>query len=170
MKKVLVLVIASFFLTSCASMYIKPQIQPTLFEQQIPGGSDYIFKAALKIMPMLGYNIQGSDAAAGTITTAPVKMSINPEQCDCGSAFGVPLIKSKGVKADVSFILAVSNNKLALKADVVPELSDVMSTLSAAGITFMCVSKGGLEKTLANQFVEKTKTKALQLLFDNIKF
>lgn len=170
MKKIVGLMIVSVFLTSCASMYIKPQIQPTLFEQQIPGGSDYIFKAALKILPMLGYNVQGADAQAGTITTAPMKMSINPEQCDCGSALGVPLIKSDGVKADVSFILIVSDNKLALKADVVPELNDVMSTLASAGITFMCVSKGGLEKKLAGQFVEKTKTKALQLLFDNIKF
>ena len=80
------------------------------------------------------------------------------------------MVKSQGVKADVSFILAVTDNKLAIKADVVPELDDIMSTLAAAGITYTCISKGGLEKVLADQFVEKMKTSALQLLFDNIKF
>ncbi|HNZ29842.1 MAG TPA: hypothetical protein PLB12_00870 [Candidatus Goldiibacteriota bacterium] len=170
MKKVLLLLAVCVFLPSCASMYIKPQIQPVLFEQQVPGGSDIIFKAALKVLPMLGYNLQGSDASAGTITTAPMKLSINPEQCDCGTAMGLPLVKSEGVKADVSFILAVTDNKLAIKADVVPELDDIMSTLAAAGVTYTCISKGGLEKVLADQFVEKMKTSALQLLFDNIKF
>lgn len=170
MKKISILLLVCLFFISCASMYVKPQIQPVLYERQVPGGSDLIFKAALKILPMLGYNLQGSDASAGTITTAPMKLSINPEQCDCGVAMGLPLVKNEGVKADVSFILAVTDNKLAIKADIAPELDDIMSTLAAAGITYTCVSKGGLEKMLADQFVEKMKTKAMQLLFENIKF
>lgn len=169
MKKAFVVIIlfcsVILIFCSCASMYIKPVIEPVLYKQKLPGGSGLIFKAALKALPMMGYKIDGSDANAGTIRTKSVEMKIDPSQCDCGSTMGLPLIDSGGIKANVYFILAVTDNELAVKADIQPVVTDIMSTLAAAGITYSCVSKGNLEETFAKQFVEKMKTKALQLIF-----
>ena len=164
--RILVTAIAvSLFVVSCSTMYIRPAIEPVIFKQAIPGGASLIFKTALKLLPMLGYKIQGSDPSAGTITTAPYAMKIDPSQCDCGSAMGLPIIKSGGIKAKVYFILAVTDNEMMVKADIQPELDDIMSTLAAAGITYTCVSKGALEQVFARQFVEGMKAKALQLMF-----
>lgn len=149
---------------SCASMYIKPSIQAVLFRQQIPGNAAILFKAAQYIVPVLGYKIEGSDPAAGTITTAPVEMTLGQGDCDCGSSLGLPIIKSRGTKVKVYFILGVSNNELTVRAEIVPILDDLMSTLGAAA-NIVCVSTGKLEETLAKNFLNKMKTNALQMLF-----
>jgi hypothetical protein len=146
-------------------MYLKPSIEPVIFRAKVPGQAVLIFKAAIKLLPMMGYRIEGSDPAAGTVRTSAVEMKIEPSQCDCGSSMGMPLVKSGGMKARVYFIMQASNNEIAVKADIQPELDDVMSTLQAAGVSFMCVSKGGLEKMFADRFVENMRTKALQLIF-----
>ena len=147
-------------------MYLKPTIQPTLYRQDVPGNAGLIFKAALKILPMMGYRIEGSNANDGTITTRPYNVKVDPGDCDCGSSMGLPLIKSEGVKAKVSFILAVSNGELAIKANIEPELTGLMSTLAAAGVTYVCVSKGGLEQMFARKFMNEMKTNVIKMIFN----
>jgi hypothetical protein len=156
-----VLVIA---LCSCSTMYIKPTIETVLYRQQIPGPAAVLFKAAQYIVPALGYKIDGSDPEAGTITTAPALMTVGQGDCDCGSSLGLPVIKSRGTKVKVSFILGVSSNELTIRSEITPVLDDLMSTLGAAA-NIVCVSKGGLEKAFAKQFMEKSAGNALRMLF-----
>lgn len=154
------------FFLSCASMYIKPTIEATLFRQKVPGSAEIIFKAALKLLPLIGYKIGGSNADEGTIITNPVVMKINPDDCDCGTAFGLPVIKSEGINAKVYFVLGISDNEMTIKADIEPELKDLMATLAAAGMTISCVSKGKLEELFAKKFMDNIKSKALQMIFE----
>lgn len=165
-KKILVIagVLLGVVLCSCASMYIKPAIQATLFRQQVPGNAVILFKAAQYIIPALGYKIEGSDPEAGTITTAPVEITLGQGDCDCGTNLGLPVVKSRGTKGKVYFIVGVSNNELTVRAEIVPVLDDLMSTLGAAA-NIVCVSTGSLEKTLAKNFVNKMGANALKLLF-----
>jgi hypothetical protein len=166
MKKrqlIILALILVFVLSSCAGAYIRPTVTATLFRQQIPGVS-FLFKIVLKLLPMMGYHIETSDAQTGTITTAPVEIKVDPRSCDCGNAMGIPIIKSQGTKVKVTFILGVAGNELSIRAEIVPELSDLMGTL-AAGLDIVCVSTGRLEETLAKNFLESMKTKALQLIF-----
>ena len=165
-KSVILLLLAVVILSSCSTMYLKPTIQPTLYRQEIPGEAEFLFKVALRILPLMGYRIAGSDPDTGTIKTRPYDMKLNPGDCDCGSAMGLPVIKSEGIKAKVYFILAVSNGELAIKAEIEPELTGMMSTLASAGVTFMCVSKGGLEQAFARKFVNEMKDNALKLIFN----
>ncbi|MCX8093033.1 MAG: hypothetical protein N3E50_02550 [Candidatus Goldbacteria bacterium] len=146
-------------------MYVKPSIEATLFRQKIPGNAGIIFKTALKLLPLIGYKIEGSNPDAGTITTNPVDMKITPQDCDCGTAFGLPVIKSEGVNAKVYFILGISDNEMTIKAEIQPELKDLMATLSAAGMTVTCVSKGKLEEMFAKKFMDNIKSKAIQMIF-----
>jgi hypothetical protein len=95
----------------------------------------------------------------------PVELKVDPRSCDCGSAMGLPIIKSQGTKVKVIFILGVTGNEISIRAEIVPELSDLMGTL-ASGMDIVCVSTGKLEETLAKNFLESMKTKALQLLFN----
>jgi hypothetical protein len=169
-KKVIVLILFVLILfASCASMYTRPSIETVLFRQKIPGNAAILFKAAQKVLPVMGYKMQGSDPSAGTITTAPIEMKVDPTDCDCGTAMGIPVIKSGGTKVKAIFVLAVSDNELTIRSEITPELDDVMSTLAAAGLTVACASKGRLEEALASQFVETMKKKAVNLLFDKIK-
>jgi hypothetical protein len=154
-----------FLLCSCASMYTRPVIQATLYRQQIPGNAALLFKTAQKLLPVMGYKLQGSDPQAGTITTNPVEMKVEPSDCDCGTALGLPVIKSGGTNVKATFILGVSNNELSILAEIVPELDDVMATLESAGMTMACVSTGKLEEALSKNFLETMKIKALQLIF-----
>ncbi|MBP7792549.1 MAG: hypothetical protein KA120_05745 [Candidatus Goldbacteria bacterium] len=154
-----------FFLVSCTSMYVKPTIETTLFRQKVPGSAEMIFKTSLKLLPLIGYKIEGSDADAGTITTNPVEMKISPQDCDCGKAFGLPIVKNEGINAKVYFVLGVSDNEITIRADVEPEIRDLMATLTAAGMTVTCVSKGNLEQVFAKKFMDNMKTKALQMIF-----
>ena len=151
-------------LCSCASMYIKPTIQAELFRQKVPGPAAVLFKAAQYIIPALGYKIDGSDPRSGTFTTAPVEMTLDQNSCDCGSNLGLPVIKSKGTKGKVYFIIGVLDNELTVRAEIVPELTDLLSTLGTAA-NIVCVSKGGLEKTFAKNFLNKMGESALQMLF-----
>ncbi len=162
---ILFLLISILFLISCASMYVKPTIEATLFKQKVPGNAGIIFKTALKLLPLIGYKIEGSNADEGTISTNPVAMKITPQDCDCGTAFGLPVIKSEGVNAKVYFILGVSDNEMTIRANIEPELKDLMATLAAAGITVTCISKGNLEELFAKKFMDNLKTKALQMIF-----
>jgi len=146
-------------------MYTKPTVEATLFRQKVPGNAGIIFKAALKLLPLIGYKIEGSNAEEGTITTDTVTMKITPQDCDCGTAFGLPVIKNEGVNAKVYFVLGISDNEMTIKADIEPELKDLMATLAAGGMTVTCISKGNLEELFAKKFVDNLKTKALQMIF-----
>jgi hypothetical protein len=145
-------------------MYVKPSIEAVLFRQQIPGPAAVLFKAAQYIVPALGYKIEGSDPAAGTITTAPVEMTLGQGDCDCGTNLGLPVITSRGTKVKVSFILGVSSNELTVRSEIEPVLDDLMSTLGAAA-NIMCVSKGGIEKAFAKKFADDMAKNALKMLF-----
>jgi|DewCreStandDraft_4_1066084.scaffolds.fasta_scaffold13542_3 hypothetical protein len=164
-KTIIVISFLILFFISCASLYVKPTIEATLFRQELPGNAGIIFKTALKLLPLIGYKIEGSNPDSGTITTKPVEMKISPQDCDCGNAFGLPVIKNEGTNAKVYFILGISDNEMTVKADIEPELKDLMATLAAAGFTVTCVSKGKLEEVFAKKFVENIKTKALQMIF-----
>jgi hypothetical protein len=146
-------------------MYVRPSIEATIFKQKIPGNTGVIFKAALKLLPLIGYRIQGSNPEEGTITTNPIDMRITPQDCDCGKAFGLPVIQSEGVNAKVYFILGISDNEMTIKADIEPELKDLMATLASAGMTVTCISKGRLEEIFAKKFMDNIKTKAIQMIF-----
>ncbi len=163
-KTLMAALLAVIILSSCASLYIKPAIQATLYKQQVPGNAAVIFKAALYILPALGYKIEGSSQKDGSITTSPVEITVDPSTCDCGSSLGLPVIKSKGTKAKVYFIIGVSNNELTVKAEIEPVMDDLMSAIGAAA-NIVCVSKGKLEDTLAKNFIGKMKTNVLQMLF-----
>ncbi len=145
-------------------MYIRPTIQAELYRQEIPGTAAIIFKAAQYVIPALGYRIDGSDPKAGTITTSAVEMTLGQGDCDCGTAMGLPVIKSKGTKAKVYFILGVSNNELTIKAEIVPELDELTSVLGSAA-NIVCVSKGGLEKAFAREFTQKAAGNIIKGLF-----
>jgi hypothetical protein len=168
MKKTSVLILAalcgSIILMSCSSMYLKPTIQATLYHQKVPGNASMLFKAAQYVIPALGYKIEGNNMQEGTITTAPIEMKLDPGSCDCGSSMGLPIIKSSGTKAKVYFVIAVSDSELTIKAEIVPELGDLMSTLGTAA-NIACVSKGRLEETLARDFLKKMKASAMQMIF-----
>ena len=153
-------------LFSCSTMYVKPTIEPTLYRHEVPGNAELIFKAALKVLPMMGYRIKGADADTGSIRTETFDVTVDPGDCDCGRAMGAPLIKSKGVKAKVHFIIIVSNGEIAVKSVIEPELTGVMSTLAAAGVNFTCVSKGGLERMFVNKLVDNMKKNALRMIFN----
>ena len=130
----------------------------------MPGPAGVLFKAAQYIIPALGYRIDSSDPAAGTITTAPVSVNLQSDDCDCGSNLGLPIIKSSGTRGKVYFVVGVSNNELTVRAEIVPELTDLMSSLGMVG-NIVCVSKGGLEKALARNFVNKMAGSAVKMLF-----
>lgn len=165
MKKISILLFAALLFSSCSTMYVKPSIQPVIFTQKIPLAASLAFSSAAKVLPALGYKIGGMDSAGKTITTKPSEVTIKPEDCDCGEILGIPVVKSGGIKASVYFILQVSGDELSLKADITPEMTGALSTLTAAGFTAACVSKGGLEKVLAKQLLQKMGTKLLQLPF-----
>lgn len=163
--KLLFLIFIILFFISCASMYTKPAIETTLFRQKVPGNTEIIFKTALKLLPIIGYKIEGSNADVGTITTKMVNIKITPDDCDCGTAFGLPVIKSEGVNAKVYFVLGIIDNEMTIKANIEPELKDLMATLAVAGMTVTCVSKGKLEELFAKKFMDNIKSKALQIIF-----
>lgn len=169
MKKSLLVILIlgpAFILASCGTMYVRPTVSAVLFRQQIPGNAELLFKTVQKLLPMMGYKLQGSDVQAGTVTTDPMEMKVDPSSCDCGTAMGMPVIKSGGTKVKVVFVMGVSNNELTVRAEITPELDNLMSTLATAGMEVACVSKGKLEETLAKNFLENMKTRALQLIFN----
>jgi hypothetical protein len=163
-KAVLLAVVLAVFLCSCASMYVRPTIETVLYRQQIPGTAAIVFKTAQYVLPLMKYKIEGSDPEAGTITTSPVEMTLGQGDCDCGSNLGLPVIKSRGTKVNVSFILGVTSNELTVRAEIVPVLDDLMSTLGSVA-NIVCVSKGGLEKAFAKKFVDNMAGNVLKMLF-----
>lgn len=164
---VVVVFIAVLF-CSCATTYIKPTIETVLYRQQIPGSAAILFKTVQYVLPLMKYKIEGSDPEAGTITTAPVEMTVGQGDCDCGSNLGLPVIKSRGTKVNVSFILGVTSNELTVRAEIVPVMDDLLSTLGAAA-NVVCVSKGGLEKAFAKKFMENMADKAGNAAGDVLK-
>lgn len=168
-KKTLVLIAAlAALLCSCASTYIRPSIETVLYRQKIPGGASVLFKTVQYVLPLMKYKIEGSDPEAGTITTAPVEMTVGQGDCDCGSNLGLPIIKSRGTKVNISFILGVTDNEMTIRAEIVPVLDDLMSTLGAAA-NVVCVSKGGLEKAFAKKFMDNAAAKAGNAAGDVLK-
>ena len=170
MKNKIIILLPLFFVfvfTSCSSMYVRPTIEPVLYRQEVPGSAELIFKAALRILPMMGYEIEGSNASAGTITTGSMNTTIDPSECDCGSAMGMgPVVKRGGIKAKVYFVLSVSRGELVIRAVIEPQIEDMMATIIGAGAAVTCVSKGGLEKMFARKFMEKMGTNAIRMLFN----
>ena len=162
MKKIISIALFTslFLIASCSTGgYLRPAISQQLYKQQVPGDAVVIFNLAKMILPAVGYGVLSSDAQSKYISTKPVQMTIDSGDCDCGTVMGLPVIKSKPVKADVTFNIGVASNELTISADIVPDLSDGGLGILLAGANVACVSKGKLEETLAKSMVNSMKDK-----------
>ena len=155
-KKIVFLaaVVSCALLGSCASMYISPSVTKQIYRKTVHGNAVLVFKLMQRLLPMTGYNIASSDAASGTITTAPVEMSLDADSCDCGSAMGLPVVKTGEIKFRVSFEVALSGNEMIVNAVITPELSSTLAALYA-GMNIQCVSKGKLEEQMADKILRQ---------------
>ncbi len=162
MKKITVisLLAAAFLFASCSTAgYLRPAISQQLYKQQVPGDAVVIFNLAKVVLPAAGYSVLSSDSKSKYISTKPMQITIDSSDCDCGTAMGLPIIRSKPVKADVTFNIGVASNELTISADITPDLSDGGLGVLLAGANVMCVSKGKLEETLAKSMVNSMKDK-----------
>ena len=149
-----VFVLAIF--TSCASTYIGPTITKQVYRHEIPGNGVLIFKLMQRLLPMAGHAILSSDPGSGMITTAPVEMVLDPDNCDCGTAMGLPVVKQGGIRMKVSFEVGVKGSEMIVNAIVTPDLSGALGVLYS-GLDIVCVSKGKLEEQLAKNLFKSIK-------------
>ena len=141
---------------SCASMYIKPSITTQVYRQSVPGDAVLIFKLVQRLLPISGYKIASVDAATGMITTVPVEMTVDPDACDCGTALGLPVVKSEGIKVNVTFDVGIKGGEMIVNAVIVPEFSSTMAAIYA-GMNIQCISKGKIEELLARNVLKSVK-------------
>lgn len=149
-----VCVLAVFIFFSCASSYIKPSITTQVYRHKVQVNTEFIFKLVQRLLPMAGYNVLNSDDASGMITTAPVEMTLDPDNCDCGRAMGQPVVKSGGIKVRVSFEVGIRGKEIIVNAVIAPDLSGVLGVLYS-GIDIVCISKGMIEKQLVKNILKK---------------
>jgi hypothetical protein len=137
-------------------MYISPSVKAQVYRRNIPGNSALIFKLVQRLLPSVGYKIASVDPATGMITTIPVEMTVDADACDCGSAMGLPVVKTGGIKVRVYFEIGLQGNEMVINAVITPEFSSTFAALYA-GMNIQCISKGNIEEQLAKNILKSIK-------------
>ncbi|MHB8066414.1 MAG: hypothetical protein ACYDIC_00790 [Desulfobaccales bacterium] len=150
MKRLLALV-PMIFVVACAYTYQPPTIvapETSILFQRSKGA---LFKAAQQVLVAEGYQITNANEASGTISTAPRTLRLTPEQADCGTTMGLDYLKDNRTSTWVAFGVIVEEGKLSVRANIQGEYKPGQSGIQ--NITFSCVSRGSLEKSLMEKIV-----------------
>lgn len=136
---------------ACAMTYQQPQTVAPESSILFQGSKASMFKAAQQAIVAEGYQITNSNESAGTISTAPRTVRLTPEQADCGTTMGLDYLKDNRTSTSVAFGVIICEGKLIVKANIQGEYKPGQSGIQ--NITFSCVSRGCLEKSLIDKIV-----------------
>lgn len=158
MKKTLfMVVIPMIFIVGCAYTYQPPKTiapETSVLFQKSKGA---VFKAAQHVLVTEGYQITNANESAGTISTAPRTLRLTPEQADCGTTMGIDYLKDNRTSTWVAFGIIVEEGKLAVRANIQGEYKPGQSGIQ--NITFSCISRGSLEKSLTEKIMTAADSK-----------
>lgn len=149
MKKLIPLCIAaSFLFASCAVTYDKPTAIEPVTSVTMKAETAAILRAAKQTLALDGYQITTLDDSAGIIITAPRPVKITPEQADCGTTMGIDYLLDKRTATRAAINIVVVDRQMTVKAIIAAEYKpgDVVQD-----ITLQCVSRGVIEKDIANR-------------------
>jgi hypothetical protein len=143
--RLLIVVIACLWLAACAATYVQPTIVAPRASDVVTASKANVLRAARQVLVAEGYQLTGSDDAAGVVSTAPRNLRVTPEQADCGTTMGIDYLKDKRTATRVGFGVIAEDGKLTVKAIIEGEYKPGAVDQN---ITLTCVSRGLLERDM----------------------
>ena len=107
--------------------------------------------AATRVLTVDGFDITSSDAAAGTISTAPRHLRLTPVDVSCGTTMGLDYLKDNRASTIMGYGIIVEPNNVCIVATMSGTYlpgNDVQS------IPRTGVSRGVLEHKLLDQIAQ----------------
>lgn len=148
MNKIILVAIASTFISACAHTYEPPRISYKGNQQAINAPKDKILSAAKRVLISEGYQITSIDNDAGTISTAVRTLKINPEDANCGTTMGIDYLKDHRTLTKIGVGIVAEDNSLIVRTNIEGEYRRVSASQD---ITLTCVSRGGIEQVLQSK-------------------
>ncbi|MGO9175467.1 MAG: hypothetical protein ACLQED_04915 [Desulfobaccales bacterium] len=155
MKRLLA-VVPMIFVVACAGTYQPPKAIAPESSLLFQNSKIAVFKAAQQVLIAEGYQITNANEASGTISTARRALQLTPEQADCGNcSHGLKYVEDWRASIWVGLGVIVEEGKLTVKANIQGEYKES----GGQKITFPCVSRGSLEKSLMEKIMMAASSK-----------
>jgi hypothetical protein len=157
LMKRLLAIAPMLFVVACAMTYQSPKTIAPETGLLFQNSKVAVFKAAQQVLVAEGYQITNANEASGIISTAPRTLRLTPEQADCGTTMGIDYLKDNRTSTWVAFGVIVEERKLTVRANIQGEYKPGQSGIQ--NITFSCVSRGTLEKSLLDKIMAAAGSK-----------
>jgi hypothetical protein len=147
------IVAAGMLLTlgGCAATYVMPTIHAPDTSMSIQGSQASLMAAATQALTVDGFDITSSDAAAGTISTAPRALHLTPADASCGTTMGLDYLKDNRTSTTVAYGVIVKPNSVRVVATM---SGTYLPSNDVQSITLTCISRGVLEHKLLDQIAQ----------------
>lgn len=148
--------LSAALLTACAATYKPPMTAAADVTVPTNAGRAELVRAARQVLAAEGYQIASADEASGVVSTLPRRVRVSPEHADCGANVGVDNAYLKDTRTQTSIAMNViaQDKRLTLRASVD---ADYRPGASMQDMTLTCVSKGVLERSLAEQILAASR-------------
>lgn len=152
----LLIVLSASFLVACAATYSPPTIAPVDITMPAPAGRAELVRAARQVLASEGFQIASSDEASGVVSTLPRTVRVSPEAAHCGSNAGVDnaYLKDTRTQSRLAINVLAADRKLTVRANVD---ADYRPGSSMQDMTLTCISKGALERALADKIIATSR-------------
>ncbi len=148
MKKYTMFTFLALIITGCATTYQAPVTQSKIYTGNHNSSKGNLMAKAKKILLLEGFQIQSTDDEAGYISTSLKNWKLAPEEASCGTTMGLDYLKDKRTKTEVAFNVIIDETTISIRSNIQGEYKPGAVDQD---ITLTCVSKGVIEKKLAQK-------------------
>lgn len=144
------ILLSAALLSGCAATYAPPTIAPANVTVPASASRVELMRAARQVLASEGFQIASADEGSGVVSTFPRKVRVTPDQADCGTNIGVENAYLRDGRAQTSLAVNViaADRRVTVRAAVDASYAPGGTMQD---ITLTCVSKGALERVLAQK-------------------
>lgn len=152
LKSILLFILLSMFLVSCAATYRSPSAVSPDVEESVNGLRSELFESALRVLTNEGFGIAYRNEDAGKIITSGKTMDFDKTVADCGSNMGLPAQFINEMDIEVTVTMRIDDNRVSASAEIKGE--DIRGNENYEA-DVKCVSVGGIEKQIIQKIRDR---------------